>query len=473
MSGQDFDQRTENFLTWFKSLPGATFSDSIQIQDLRGRGAGRGIVAVKDIEPDTTLFTIPRLGIINAETSNLSKELPSIFSQGDDGVDIDEESENSSLDSWSSLILIMIYEHLRGPASPWQPYLSVLPTEFETPMFWSERELDELQASATRSKIGKASAEEMFRTQLLPIIRGNPGVFLLSPTLTDEDLVNMAHRMGSTIMAYAFDLENDDDKEDDASDGWVEDRDGKSMMGMVPMADILNADAEFNAHVNHEEETLTVTALRPIKAGEEILNYYGPHPNSELLRRYGYVTSKHTRYDVVEIPWEIVENALAQHLGLSKDALNKVRAKLDDDEFEDVFVLERESGEPSSDGTFSTPAVLIGMPEDLQRQLKSFLKVVSKLEPNSVPDKRKRDEIHHAILAQTIQTLQARYPTGITEDELLLRADGLPPRRRSAIVVRLGEKRLLDEARNMLSSSSDMDITPDDAGPSKRTKTSV
>lgn len=247
-------------------------------------------VAVKDIEPDTTLFTIPRLGIINAETSNLSKELPSIFSQGDDGVDIDEESENSSLDSWSSLILIMIYEHLRGPASPWQPYLSVLPTEFETPMFWSERELDELQASATRSKIGKASAEEMFRTQLLPIIRGNPGVFLLSPTLTDEDLVNMAHRMGSTIMAYAFDLENDDDKEDDASDGWVEDRDGKSMMGMVPMADILNADAEFNVRVtsrNPSKLTDETGACKPRRGNPDCYRFatnQGWRGNLELLR---------------------------------------------------------------------------------------------------------------------------------------------------------------------------------------------
>lgn len=91
--------------------------------------------------------------------------------------------------------------------------------------------------------------------------------------------------MGSTIMAFAFDLETDD--EDDGEDGWVEDGEGKSLMGMVPMADVLNADAHSNAHVNHGDMSLAVTSLRPIKAGEEILNYYGPHPNSELLRRYG------------------------------------------------------------------------------------------------------------------------------------------------------------------------------------------
>lgn len=78
------------------------------------------------------------------------------------------------------------------------------------------------------------------------------------------------------------------------------------------------------AHINHGEESLTATALRPIKAGEEILNYYGPHPNSELLRRYGYVSEKHSRYDVVEIPWTVVERVLTSDLGISKAVLEKV-----------------------------------------------------------------------------------------------------------------------------------------------------
>ncbi len=69
----------------------------------------------------------------------------------------------------------------------------------------------------------------------------------------------------------------------------------------------------LQAHVNHGDDNLTVTSLRLIKAGEEILNYYGPHPNSELLRRYGYVSPKHSRYDVVEISWDLVVDS-TKHL---------------------------------------------------------------------------------------------------------------------------------------------------------------
>jgi hypothetical protein len=57
-----------------------------------------------------------------------------------------------------------------------------------------------------------------------------------------------------------------------------------------------------------------VVALRNIRKGEEILNYYGPHPNSELLRRYGYTTAKHSRYDVVDLDWELVVDSIKKTL---------------------------------------------------------------------------------------------------------------------------------------------------------------
>lgn len=208
------------------------------------------LVALQDIPAETTLFTIPRKGIINVETSELPKKLPDVFDL--DKVVDDEDDEAPRLDSWSSLILVMIYEYFQGEKSPWKPYFDVLPSTFDTPMFWSENELDQLQASHMRHKIGKADAENMFRKTLLPIIRSNSGIFG-GESRSDDDLVEIAHRMGSTIMAYAFDLENDEDEEEEETDGWVEDREGKSMMGMVPMADILNADAEFNVCVGVSE----------------------------------------------------------------------------------------------------------------------------------------------------------------------------------------------------------------------------
>lgn len=77
----------------------------------------------------------------------------------------------------------------------------------------------------------------------------------------------------------------------------------------------------YQAHVNHGDN-LAVNSLRTnLPAGSEILNYYGPLPTSELLRRYGYVTPEHRRYDVVELPWNLVRLAVAQQLNLAEDVL--------------------------------------------------------------------------------------------------------------------------------------------------------
>lgn len=203
------------------------------------------------------LFTIPRAAIINTETSDLAKRIPDVFAttipDDTDGEADDEDGETSGPpDNWVSLILVMIYEHLQGEKSRWKPYFDVLPTEFDTLIWWSEKELDWLQASSIVGKIGKDDADSMFRARVLPVIEKNSEVFYPdgSQRLSEDELLLLAHRIGSTIMSYAFDLENDDDDAgQDEEEEWVEDREGKILMGMVPMADILNADAEFNVSV--------------------------------------------------------------------------------------------------------------------------------------------------------------------------------------------------------------------------------
>ncbi|KAG5969458.1 hypothetical protein E4U58_001405 [Claviceps cyperi] len=475
MPFSDFNDKTAAFLDWFHSLPGTTFSDAVQIVDLRSRGAGRGMVTTRNIPADTILFTIPRSAIITPDTSMIKEHLQrsTYESHGD-------QDDEQSLDPWSLLILTLMHEYLQGNHSLWKRYLDILPDTFDTPMFWTGEELAQLQGSATLSKIGKNTAEDMFRRRLIPVIRENPHAFKGSEDMSAEDLVQLAHRMGSTIMAYAFDLESDEQEngeggEGDDADSWVEDREGKTLMGMVPMADMLNADAEFNTHIHHGENELTATTLRDIKAGDEILNFYGPHPNSELLRRYGYVTPKHARYDVVEIPWTVLQAALSSVLGISHDTITKAMETLsEEDELEDVFVLERNTGEPNPDGTLpaTTAPVIDGMPEDVQAQLKAVIKVLQKMDGNLMPDKRKRDGVLQSVMAEALRTVASRYTSTVVEDEELLRRGDLTSRHRMAIVVRLGEKKLIEEAFAHFSGMAAGDETGGDDSVAKRTKRS-
>lgn len=202
-------------------------------------------MAIKDIPEDCTLFTIPRSAIINVETSELPKRLPKVFEAAFE----EEEEDTEPLDPWESLILIMLYEQLQGDASRWKPYLDVLPTTFDTPMFWTEAEIEELKGTVlTREKIGKQASDDKLRSRIVPVVLQNPSIFFPSggEQLGEDELLDLAHRMGSTIMAYAFDLDNKEDDSEEEEDGWVVDTDAQTMLGMVPMADILNANADFN-----------------------------------------------------------------------------------------------------------------------------------------------------------------------------------------------------------------------------------
>ncbi|RYP79789.1 hypothetical protein DL770_006504 [Monosporascus sp. CRB-9-2] len=456
MSGSSFAAQSRTFLNWFNAWPGTTFHDSIKIED---------ILATADIPEDTVLFTIPRKAIISVESSDLSKRIPEVFENSttaleDADNEADEEGGETSVtpDSWVSLILVMIYEHLQGEKSRWKPYLDVLPRTFDTPMFWSENELSELQASAITSKIGKDEAENMFRAKILPVIQSHTDVFYPegAARLCEDDLIELCHRMGSTIMAYAFDLENDEDSPDsEKEDSWVEDREGKLTMGMVPMADILNADAEFNAHVNHGEDALTVTSLRPITAGEEVLNYYGPLSNGELLRRYGYVT------------------ILKDTLKLDEATWGKVLNQFDPEEIEETSVIDRDLDEPDSTGRVHGDLKLTRLPKDLQEQLSAFLKAIRKVSPAAVSDKQKRDQIMLTVIQRVCELRTSQYPTSYPYDFDLLSQNRVAGRQKMAVVVRWGEKILLKEVADLAKMKlEEMKLNADETEPAaKKRKT--
>jgi SET domain-containing protein 6 len=121
---------------------------------------------------------LPRKILLSEETSELAN-IP------------DVKEKLQQLDGWAPLILCMMYESQRKQ-SFWKPYFDILPKEFSTPMFWEQKDLDELAGTSvigkskaektpaaaimhlTRrfiDKIGKDDAETLYKETLLPIIQ--------------------------------------------------------------------------------------------------------------------------------------------------------------------------------------------------------------------------------------------------------------------------------------------------------------
>ena len=145
----------------------------------------------------------------------------------------------------------MMYEFSKGQASRWWPYLEILPSQFDTLIYWSQSELAELQGSAVVSKIGREEADKAFFETLLPLAIKHAALFgefaiQLSTANIKDFFLELAHRMATLVMAYAFDLETVYRPEDAGEDGFFSDDKDDPSKGMVPLADLLNAEAEGN-----------------------------------------------------------------------------------------------------------------------------------------------------------------------------------------------------------------------------------
>ncbi|KAJ5302171.1 hypothetical protein N7508_007034 [Penicillium antarcticum] len=449
---EGFQQQSDSFVSWLQATPGVKLNSNLRLADLRASGAGRGVVAQSNIPEGDELFSIPRGVVLAVQNSELKTLL---------GQDVEQ------LGPWLSLMLVMLYEYLQGEKSRWAPYFRVLPSRFDTLMFWSPAELNELQASTIVEKIGREGAEQSILEKIAPVVKGNPALFPPPHGVASFDgdagagaLLELAHVMGSLIMAYAFDIEKAEDDDDDegeaADDSYMTDDEEEQLpKGMVPLADLLNADADRNnARLYQEDGNLVMKAIKPIQQGEEIFNDYGEIPRADLLRRYGYVTENYAQYDVVELSL----SSICQAAGLENaDIASQPRLQFLEelDILDDGYVIPRPiNANPSLEDILPAELVILlttlALPEEGFKQRQSKNK----------PPKPTFEANQATILSRALQTQQAQYASSLAQDAQLLASlspldvsgasDTSARRARMALQVRIGEKEVMQAVLGML-----------------------
>ncbi|RMD44485.1 hypothetical protein DV735_g654, partial [Chaetothyriales sp. CBS 134920] len=447
----DFVTRSREFVDWFRNAPGTRLSAKIELADLRHRGAGRGVVATEDIAQDEELFAVPRSLVLMATTTTNTTS------------DYVPATPLPDHNSWLPLIIVTIQQLLRREQSKWHPYFRVLPATFDSLMFWSEEELAELQASAVRHRIGKEAADSDLRETIWPVIKADPGSFHLQGASDEEraeQAIRLGHYAGSLIMAYAFDVDRDDDSNleegkqsngngaaDEDEDDLQSDDEDNPLKCLVPFADMLNADADRNnARLFQEEDGyLVMKAIKPIKAGEECLNDYGSLPRSELLRMYGYVTDNYKQYDVVEFSLDLIENVAGASRAESK-AWRRKKAQL-----EEIGVLDDGYSFPQPEPSAS---LVDAIPGDLHMVLRGLCNNTPQPDGSSSRGSLTVDEA--ALLSAVATKKLSEYATSLQADTNSLLTDAPPPtgsvsakRYQMAIQVRIGEKEILLQVINL------------------------
>ncbi|KAJ4483947.1 hypothetical protein J3R30DRAFT_3284112 [Lentinula aciculospora] len=451
----------EQFLSWFQNSGGTIDRDAIGFKYFSSAEGGRGAVALKNIEKDQTLFTIPRYLTLSSKTSTLPEKF---------GHKIWKER---ALDKgWSGLILCMMWEDAQALNSKWGPYLETLPTAFDTPMFWSEKDLQELEGTSVVEKLGKEDAERDYHDKVVSAIQSRPDLFPPG-TITIHYSLERYHVMGSRILSRSFDVErtNTDDytgdeemntdadrstgnamdvdvhdeqagKEDNsirAPEDEEEDEEDGIDVSMVPIADLLNARfGSENVKLFYEENELKMITTKRISAGEQIWNTYDDLPNNELLRKYGHVDilplpggAKGNPADVVEIRADLVLSAFSSQSGT--DAASSAE-RIDwwlEEGGDDIFVLETD---------YEVPEAIASLTRLLCLSSDEWEKARGK----GKPPKPKLDSPVLDLIIIALQKRIAQYSSTMKEDEQILETkEGMSFNKYQAVIVRLGEKRIL------------------------------
>lgn len=311
-----FNQRTEDFVN-FLTENGVIISPKIRIVDLRHKNEGRGIIATEDIQKDEALFTIPKTLPLDYKNCG--------FLKNDEH--LEEKLEKYS--SWEILIICMFYElKVLEDKSKWWPYFQVLPicSKFQNLIYWSDDELNLLEPSLILKRIGKAESLEMYDN----ISENGLKDFGLSEYQKLFTL-DLFHIIATLIQSYSFDIEKSElypeDEKDSAEDQEFEiEKESDQIKAMVCLADTLNSNTHLvNANLTYEQDgTLVMKATKKISTNGQVYNIYGNHPNSELLRMYGYVEWNRSKYDFGEVSLDLIKQTFRKTYNVDLELINEV-----------------------------------------------------------------------------------------------------------------------------------------------------
>ena len=88
------------------------------------------------------------------------------------------------------------------------------------------------------------------------------------------------------------------------------------------------------------------------------------------------------------------------------------QAKLEEnEEFEEYFIIERDSGDPDSEGQLTYSAQLREVSPELEEQVKAVFKGIKKQKPELFSEKRKRVDDYQAIVSKALTAKLGMYPT--------------------------------------------------------------
>ncbi|KAJ3121479.1 Histone-lysine N-methyltransferase setd3 [Physocladia obscura] len=162
---------------------------------------------------------------------------------------------------WVPIIAAYVLVHRKDPK--WEPYLSFLPINHTTPLYWTEDELKVI--AATDLSFDLTQMREDIQTQWMRWKNH------LSDSLTFEDFLWAWHVVMSRVWLLP-----------------VGEQTNKAVM--IPMVDVANHYGKPKVKIEYSKElgAVTMTATKPIQAGDQIDVTYGQDSSYKSLKYMGF-----------------------------------------------------------------------------------------------------------------------------------------------------------------------------------------
>ncbi|XP_058219217.1 ribulose-1,5 bisphosphate carboxylase/oxygenase large subunit N-methyltransferase, chloroplastic isoform X1 [Rhododendron vialii] len=224
----------------------------------------RGLVALKNIRKGEKLLFVP----------------PSLFITADSDWSCAEAGEvlkRNGVPDWPLLATYLISEASLMKSSRWSNYISALPRQPYSLLYWTRSELDKyLEASQIRER-----AIERINNVTGTYNDLRLRIFSQYPDLFPEEVFNMETFKWSFGILFSRLVR-------------LPSMDGR--VALVPWADMLNHSCEVDTFLDYDKSSKGVvfTTDRPYQPGEQVFISYGKKSNGELLLSYGFVPREGT-----------------------------------------------------------------------------------------------------------------------------------------------------------------------------------
>ncbi|KAF9601214.1 hypothetical protein IFM89_017399 [Coptis chinensis] len=366
------------------------------------------VVASQDLQVGDVAFTVPNSLVVTLERVLGNETIAELLT-------------TNKLSELACLALYLMYEKKQGRKSFWYPFIRELDRQrgrgqlaVESPLLWSEDELDYLTGSPTK-------AEVLLREE--GIMREY------------NELDTVWFMAGSLFKQYPYDIPTEAFPFEIFKQAFVAVQSCVVHLQKVSLArrfalvplgpPLLAYKSNCKAMLTAGEGCVQLVVDRPYKAGESIVIWCGPQPNSKLLINYGFVDEDNP-YDRL-----LVEASL----------------NTDDPQYQDKRMVAQRNGKLSVQ-------VNAGKEKEAVLDMLPYLRLGYVSDPSEMQSVISSQGpicpvspcMERAVLDQLFNYFEAclaRYPTSLEEDEVMLADCNLDPRKRVATQLVKLEKKML------------------------------